>query len=1795
MNRTRTSKNAKRLLVWLLLLTMVFGLLPMAAFADETVVETVVSEEPVQEPEPSSESTEVPSEPTQEPETIPEPEQPGNAVVTIEGDEELEEAALTNNTVETVELKNEWLNPSSSGSYTGDFMKIFFLDCGRKYFSVDNIKALIDNASAAGFNYIQLAVGNDGLRLMLEDMSWTIGGTTYDSNTVKKAIHSANRTYDDDRKSVRADDGNYYSYSPDTDELTQSEMTEIIAYAGLKGMNVIPCVNTPGHMNTILAAAQSLSGGNYSYNGSSTTIDVKNSTAVEATKALLQKYINYFKGQGCKYFNMGADEYANDKYTGGSMGFGNLQTSQEYEYYLQYVNQVAGLIKNAGMIPMAFNDGIYFANYTPASAKFDTDILICYWSSGWPSYNPMSSTALKSKGFSLVNTNGSYYWVLGKPDAQCSVQKAKGFDKDAFPDSTISNSVGAMFCIWADFPGAETEASVISKTADTIAAFGATLSKTETSGGGETGGGTGGGSTGGGETQKPDVPVNLTVGQTSDKYYQDGDYSSINSTDNDTIATVTTFVGDKPGTGTTTYEQAQLGNGTFWISTSPSTTTAPPVKLTFESAGNGRYYVKNADEQYIYPYYSDDYWNDTTSADIKYTYTKNSRYVLTVESFGAGYYEFSYTNRNGTAYLAYENGSIGAATSNGGNNTHLYLLKEKTTSAGKQTTITFTGVKPGTTTCKIGDTLYTINVSRNAVNKTVMVGESIELTVTGTLSGLEDLNDSVASYVLSGNTLTITGKSDGKFTFTDDTTEYTIEVKTEDLENVASINFEFWVTNCRVTALDKDGGKHGESIAISAADVHLEIGVATKNLMYEDGYRSTDENKAPHIFWKTTRLTSDKKQTLDPGNNRTTSGDDFTYIRYWNGKWAFSNDQVNWTEINDTDQIVAYYLLQLTVTDEVTTQVTDWGVVPHNTFNSSNFVLMDFAVKYESSGVRTPNTFPQNDKTVAFHCDSKDTNTVHKDSSGNIYRELGMIRGVETKDYEVYMITVTPSKSAITRNYSNVANAYTYDYNESTGEAASEKVVWVDDEANLPAEFRDTSTHYKSISGTYNYSVGGEAIVPGVEIYNTYGMLITYYVRAKATPDSLKVVYINKNNNEEFYSYNIAVKQGTPFTGVQLPETKIDGVSALTNGRVENLQGNYEYVSSDLSTMPAIGAEFRYGGYKCVQVTESEDHKTVTLYYTFNYNKTFVVDFGLPLIIEPGNVNDKLKGANITKVEIAKVPTSGTATVEAKNVRYKLNEMLAREDSMTIKYTGTNVNNGKEGNVSYNISIIPASNVYYEDSFVKFNPGTGAAAVEWSTEGTTTEPTQSLSTLDSKDVYGFDAAYKTSTKFSMGSARKVTVTSDMASGWDANVSTWPTATFTFKGTGFDIISLTDNTSGTITVDVYAGENAEGEPVKSKFVNDYFGYEYKNGDWSTSTTADGNNALYQIPVMKITGLDYGQYTVVVTVFYDDLFNSTGTEKCSFWFDAVRVYNPLGEDTSRYEAAGEGYPQYIKLRDEIAKGAKELESATVGTVLFVDGDKKASVETYKNIGPNNEVYLANGQSISFKLKSTENIASVQIGAKAPANIGTAKMVVSGTAGITKEIKTATEMYYEITDAAKNGDLVTITNTGDAILSLTNIKITYNKQTTTTLAELSDDDAAEAVATVRALFSTTEPEQPEKTFEPSRFDCEWSKNVRKGGRAILTVKASTDVESILIDGEAYGKYVTRTERIGWGRNAQRVTYHEFIYMTTADEVGTINTGIVAVNGEGVQSAAKTVPLIVKGSSPIRDWIGGLFGRWF
>ena len=195
------------------------------------------------------------------------------------------------------------------------------------------------------------------------------------------------------------------------------------------------------------------------------TIDVTNTTAVAFSQAFVQKYIDYFAAKGCTYFNFGADEYANDRYTSGSMGFGSLQSSGKYGYFIKYVNEIAAMVKNAGLTPIAFNDGIEFANKTSASVgsttyTFDKDIVVCYWSGGWSGYTPRTAANLASDGFKIINTTGDFYYVLGKSDNfDSSYTYASNWSNYKVCGTTLSSSsvLGGMFCMWSDYPGAETE------------------------------------------------------------------------------------------------------------------------------------------------------------------------------------------------------------------------------------------------------------------------------------------------------------------------------------------------------------------------------------------------------------------------------------------------------------------------------------------------------------------------------------------------------------------------------------------------------------------------------------------------------------------------------------------------------------------------------------------------------------------------------------------------------------------------------------------------------------------------------------------------------------------------------------------------------------------------------------------------------------------------------------------------------------------------------------------------------------------------------------------------------------------------------------------------------------------------------------------------------------------------------------------------------------------------------------------------------------------------------------------
>lgn len=1686
---------------------------------------------------------------------------------------------------------------------------IMFLDCGRKYYSVDSIKQIIDNASAAGFNYIQLAVGNDGLRFLLDDMSLKVNGTTYGSDAVKEAIQAGNTTYNASK-----------SYKSDKNELSESEMDAIIAYAASKGMGVIPCVNTPGHMDAILDAAEELTGKTCSYNGSVRTIDVTNTTAVAFTKALLQKYIDYFAGKGCQLFNMGADEYANDKYTGGSMGFGKLQSTGEYSYYVQYVNAVAKMIKNAKMTPMAFNDGIYFNNNT-SSGTFDTDIIICYWSSGWSSYTPMPASKLAGKGFKLINTNGDYYWVLGKTDAQCDAAKASNFNKTAFPGGTVSNPVGSMFCIWADYPGAEAEESVISKTAATIAAFGKALpqvkkvetveSKTvtkdnvtvtapgltdltvaaatapaidaaaegkvlaynvtpATANGSYKESGTvtlpipagwdtsrvrgfvknedGSITTVSGTTANGKftftVPhfsvlgvyelaanaatetktINLTVGGTKEEKLA-GDYSGTRL--DDAVATVTGSVAE--ASGKPTYQLATLGAGEFYVSTK-SDDTAPTVQLTFEDAGNGQYYIKDSNNGYVYPNASFNYYYD-------WTYSLGSG-KKAVDASGSQPYTFSlsckdyyygYIPYKTTAYLTLNGTSLGAS----GNSTSLYLYKQQPTSGGKETTLTFTGKSVGDTSVTIGNVTYKIHV--------------------------------VA----------------------------------EDLSKVTPLTIEYWITNSRLTGSD---GNKALTIQATDKDVATEAGVSTADLVAKTG----NKDGRTQEYWQTKILDVEKEnnstsgtelQVTKQGDDETLNGKDFTKVRYWGGAWQvyttewvnvdrtatsvkYTDDKSNTqTYTGDKNQLVAYYMEVVDIknsngTTNLHVNAADWGTKGDGTGNwgytpESSRCSVSVQLVYEDSSTNPADTTADSLKSKTI---------VYGYWSGG--RGLGTMIFNGEDNYQIIKVTAETGTMASSASGSNTVTVTNFKW------ANNEETVWegaATDSVSIgnPARNPSYDAPYDNLAwntGDYN---------------SNNAILLRVYVKAIPKSGALTVNYFVKGSTEPFYHYGINVEEKTVFdTGfARVPDEAAPGGAKLINNTVNNYAGETQTIQSDLSKMTEIGAQYRYSNYTFTEAERSTDGKTVNLYYTFNWNKAFVVDFGLPVVIRPNDVNENLKNATLTAAEITQSTTYANISVDNdKNITYTLKQTIDGEDNFSVRYMGniTTDTGTQTGQVDYSIKVIPATNVYYEDSFATFNPGAGAAAdAKWSIDKDDTaakvETNQALSALGAQDIYGYDEAYKDSTKLSMGSAHKVTVSADMASGWTEN-SAWPTATFTFKGTGFDVISLTDNTSGAIFVDVYKGTATSGDSVKSYAVNNYYSYKQnENGQWVVSK--DGNNALYQIPVMKVSGLDYGEYTAVIRVAYSSFFDQTTKNEYNFWLDAIRVYDPMGKDNATYVQDNEGYPQYIKLHDELVKTGSSID-AELGTTVFIDGAAKATIAQYKNYGPNNEVYLANGQAITFKIPANANIASIQIGAKAPN--GTAKMTVTGTDD-PKEISSATEMYYKVNvDATAADKVVAIANKGTGILSLTNLKITFktNPNATVTLAALTDDDQANAVAQVRALFA--EPVEP---FNPDLFTASWGHSVRKGDTATLTVKTSEDVEAIEVDGQMIDKYVTRTERSGWGWWAKTVTFREFTYTDTATV--TKDYTVCAVNGKGVSSDAITATLTVRPS--VRDWLHGIFGKWF
>lgn len=1613
---------------------------------------------------------------------------------------------------------------AQSANDSNDFMRVFHLDCGRKYFTVGEIEGIIDQLSDNHYTHLQLAFGNNGFRFLLDDMSVTANGETYSSATVTSAIQNGNDGYDSSKS---------YNVSG-AEELTQEDMDAIIEYAKAKGIEIIPLLNVPGHTTALNAAMQTL--GVTTVTGDNMHLGDKE---MAFTKALVQKYVTYFAEKGSTYFHMGADEYAN---------------SGDYSTFVSYINDLATIIDNANMTPMAFNDCIQ------TNQNIDTNIVISYWTAG-----TTSAAELAEAGFQIMNTNNAWYYVMGDAlyhywssgqwgynDSKSGLQSIPCTQVPGDSDGAVT-PIGSTLCMWCDYPGYCTYSSVQDKVYDLIATmansnptyFVASDSPDPT-------------------PDENSVSVNVAIGETSKVYVQDGQKTIVKNGDNK-IATANLAHERQNGGYTATPVSTitsgnayyiQLSEGTYLTSSGRTTTDAgQAAEWTFTSYGYG-YHLMNGSN---YLWYNRGL-TTTTSRSRATTFYFNNGTVYRTYSGGG------YSNPIGSAVTIEQNEDV------------------------NQTNITFTGIALGETSYQIGDTTYNITVTKATETKSVAVGKSIELSVTGTpeVRGAEDFAD----VTIDDGTVTIQGRAAGSFIVEDDKTIYTVKVTKLDLGDVIEIpitivdyradgllfdwtynpdsgysdSYRYGLVHGKCTAwgvaigtgaaatyntetglYEVDGAKASNIEQIEGTTIQKtgntntsttfyqagtdndwsRAGLVETNLgsngmpVYTDaavqyvagllnaGYHNAVSGSCNSLIYDTFVATGAPRSISGTSTTQMSAGfaasqtwDNITnaYDLAWYLLNTFYQADTNMTTVTGTDgqaHSVPIYGMTVDAYDTLYLKGSN-GVYTFDAANNDVKYDTDNGAIYEDSNVTSAKFYPL--EGLGFEQDGLLKNTSAIDSSRNgdftlrgeaqfLYDAADNLYFTFKGDDDVYMYingvlaldlggahgsnTKTVSINNLDAEKYNLVDGqvatFTFFYMERCSDASTFSI-----ETNMKLAQRNMTVEKKAYINGVEIA-DGSAVENGTPI--TYDLTVTNTGNAKITG----LTFTDTDNcgtvigSNESYLDNKSVTNGSVTTKAgsyqyyidNASKTTCESYSALVNAvkTVELQPGETLHIVFLQTTLNATVSSTELKTLNYTNTMTIKDSSGLSLsdshsVYTFDFGDT-TNSYVVDFGLPVDTKNLFASGVTVTSVSLDKNPVYGTAVLNS--------------DNTTVIYTPNEVLrgidvltlkvqysiNGTTFNTQKTINFVPATTVYYEEGFaVPYPADTGNVT----TEGKAKNLTQTTSVVGSKAHYGYDDAYASPVGDSNGTAMK------LAAGAGA-------ATFTFTGTGVDIYTRSTTETGSLMIRVVDGN---GALVKVLSVNTVM----KNG--GTDATDDQEVTAYNVPIVSLSGLKHGTYTLQIAAVKS---GSAGAK--DVYIDGFRVHGTLDSAGNAYHAEGGVYykdnedsPVFIELRDEVLRAqnvstgssqyANQIAANTLSQVYATAGTTEGAVIVSANAGytneqltdlldngPKNEIYLQPNQALTFKV-TTNRV--VQVGLKAlNATTGYEIKVGETLVGSNENFSASTDMFYEVkgkTDDATE-QTITITNKGKGILSITELKICDDPNAT--LGELTAEDLIPALVSL------------------------------------------------------------------------------------------------------------------------------------
>ncbi|WP_328895915.1 beta-N-acetylhexosaminidase [Streptomyces sp. NBC_00236] len=254
------------------------------------------------------------------------------------------------------------------------------------------------------------------------------------------------------------------------EHLTKAEVRRIVALAGRLHIEVVPEIDSPGHLGAVLRAHPDLQLLNVSGVPSKGSLDISKPGAAKLVDELLGEYTELFGGA---YWHLGADEYQALMVSSPAASYPQLQRAAVKKYGAQagiedlatgWLNDRAAVVRPHGMKPKAWNDGLF----RDSTVRADKDIEIEYWTG--KEYGARPPEQYLREGFKMLNLNDEFlYYVLGQPNAFVYPTGKRIYEQwtplvlrgtSPVPAKYSDQILGGRFAVWGDFPNAQTAAQV---------------------------------------------------------------------------------------------------------------------------------------------------------------------------------------------------------------------------------------------------------------------------------------------------------------------------------------------------------------------------------------------------------------------------------------------------------------------------------------------------------------------------------------------------------------------------------------------------------------------------------------------------------------------------------------------------------------------------------------------------------------------------------------------------------------------------------------------------------------------------------------------------------------------------------------------------------------------------------------------------------------------------------------------------------------------------------------------------------------------------------------------------------------------------------------------------------------------------------------------------------------------------------------------------------------------------------------------------------------------------------------